>query len=264
MADQAGWIKVHRQMLDSAVWTSGDIALFRVWMWCLLRASHRDRQAVVGNEVYDLEPGQFFTGRHKGADQCGIPASTFTDKMRLLEKMGNIRQEPDSVGTRVTVLNWATYQLSDFESRQQTDSDPTDPRQRPDTNNNDKKEKKEESDLFGHTRTRGGKRRNPKPEEMMWLIKGTYSHRWALDYAMKYWGHIAGLKEPLTFEQLEVLVNKHGWVKVWHAMMIVVSKGWRKLAKGIEYIDEQQADPKFKAASQKFSDMIQKQVEVPQ
>lgn len=254
MADQAGWIKVHRQMLDSAVWLSGDPLLFRVWMWCLLRASHRERQAVIGNEVYELAPGEFFTGRFKGSEQCHLKPSTFSDKMKLLEKMGNIRQRPDSVGTRVSVLNWTTYQLSDFEVRQEPDSAPTASRQPADTNNNDKKVKKEESDLFGHAPEKR-RRGNPKASDLQLLFPGAVNP-FARGVVESYQKHCGELREPISFESIKTLVSQQGEDRVLYAMRIVVVKGWRKIGKAFEYMQENVEDAKLKSNFATFREKI--------
>jgi hypothetical protein len=254
MADQEGWIKVHRRMLDSAVWLADDPVLFMVWIWCLLRASHRERQAVIGNEVYELEPGEFFTGRFKGAKQCHVPPSTFRDKMRLLEKMGNVRQRADSLGTRVTILNWATYQLSDYESRQPTDSSPTDGRQPADTNNNDKKVKKEESDLFGHAPAKR-RRGNPSAHDLQLLFPGV-ENLFARGVVESYKNHCGELREPISFESIKTLVSQQGEDRVLYAMRIVVVKGWRKIGKAFEYMQENIEDAKLKSNFATFKEKI--------
>lgn len=127
-----GWIKLHRKMLDSAVW-SGGLALKSVWVWCLLKASFAERETLIGGKLVRLQPGQFVTGRQKGAEESGLAPSTFRDTLDKLEEIGNIRQDSDSRATVITIVNWETYQLLDGECRQNPDSQPTASRQPADT-----------------------------------------------------------------------------------------------------------------------------------
>ena len=48
----AGWIKLHRQLLDSLVFDNPD--LLKVWIWCLLKASHREYKTLVGFQEVEL------------------------------------------------------------------------------------------------------------------------------------------------------------------------------------------------------------------
>ena len=105
-----GYIKTHRQLLGSDIWESGDLALGRVWDWCMMKASYKNYQAVVGNEVVPLQPGQFVCGELKGATECVIPPSTFRKKLLLLEKLHSISLIRKRTHTTVTLLNWGAYQ----------------------------------------------------------------------------------------------------------------------------------------------------------
>lgn len=134
MIDIEGWISLHRKLLDSAVFQNAD--LLKVWIWCLLKATHKDYEMMVGLQVVELEPGQFVTGRNKGSDELNLKPSTFRDYLKTLEKMGMIELNPDNKKTLITVANWDKYQTESGRVRQQTDNKPTTSRQRADTNNN--------------------------------------------------------------------------------------------------------------------------------
>jgi hypothetical protein len=105
-----GYVKQYRQLLNSDIWQSGDLALGRVWQWCLLKATYRNFKAVVGSEIISLQPGQFVSGELKGAQECKIPASTFRKKLILLEKLDTISLIRKRHYTLVTITNWTTYQ----------------------------------------------------------------------------------------------------------------------------------------------------------
>jgi hypothetical protein len=106
-----GYVKQYRQLLNSDIWQSGDLALGRVWQWCLLKATYRNFKAIVGSEVISLQPGQFVCGELKGAEECKIPASTFRKKLILLKKLDTVALIRKRHYTLVTIVNWATYQM---------------------------------------------------------------------------------------------------------------------------------------------------------
>ena len=81
----AGWIKLHRKILDSAVFDNPD--LLKVWIWCLLKATHDDYTQLVGLKVVELTKGQFITGRFKGAEELKLNPSTFYKYLKVLEKI---------------------------------------------------------------------------------------------------------------------------------------------------------------------------------
>ena len=61
-----GWIKLHRQVVESPVFDNPN--LFKVWMWCLCKASHVEHEVVIGKQIVKLQAGQFVFGRLKAAE----------------------------------------------------------------------------------------------------------------------------------------------------------------------------------------------------
>ncbi len=73
-----GWIRLHRQIINSPVFAH-PIGL-KIWLWCLCKANHKERaiQIDVGNgtSTAHLKVGQFIFGRHKAEESLGIDGST--------------------------------------------------------------------------------------------------------------------------------------------------------------------------------------------
>lgn len=138
MAD--GWIKLHRKLKDSACFQNEK--LLKVWVWCLLKATHSDRKQMVGRKEVDILPGQFPTGRLKAASELNMKPSTAWEYLLLLQSQGNIDIKSNNKFSIVTVVNWGTYQLDDEETRQQNrqqiNNKSTTNQQQIDTNKNDK------------------------------------------------------------------------------------------------------------------------------
>ena len=124
-----GWIKLHRQLLNSD--TFKNEKLLKVWIYCLLKASHADHEQLVGRQKVKLLPGQFIYGRKKAAEALGMPESTIRCYVEILEKIGNITIKPTNKYSVITVINWGLYQSDEeiYDSKQankRTTNEPTD------------------------------------------------------------------------------------------------------------------------------------------
>lgn len=105
------WVKVHRSMLDTAIWS--DEWLVKLWIWCLLKANYAPR-AWNGETV---DRGQFITGRNTAADELGVSPSKWYRGIVMLADMGNVKVEANSKWTRITVCNYSRYQDADKQER---------------------------------------------------------------------------------------------------------------------------------------------------
>jgi hypothetical protein len=153
-----GYVKLHRQLLDSEVWENP--RMLKVFIWALLRANYTERAVRFSGEDIILGPGQFISGRFTGAGECGLPPSTFVDQISRLDEMGMLQTASDNRKTVFTVVNWARYQGQPEKS----DSQPTTGRKLADT---DKKRRTKvdtnrkpteliDSHLFANLIDRGG------------------------------------------------------------------------------------------------------------
>ena len=118
-----GYIKLHRKLLGSAVFQNEKV--FKVFMWCLLRASHKNHEQLIGHQVINLKPGQLIYGRTKASQFLKIKPSTVNDCMNTLKNLQIIDIKPNNKFSVVTVVNWGFYQTSNDE----TDNKPTTNRQ---------------------------------------------------------------------------------------------------------------------------------------
>jgi hypothetical protein len=141
-----GWIKLHRKLLGSCIFQNEKI--LKVFVWCLLKATHSDHEQIIGRSKINLEPGQFIFGRQKAAESLNISQSTVWEYMKLLEGDTTISIKSNNKYSVVTVVNWASYQLEEEDSdnkktaeKQQTDNKSTTDGQQKDTNKNVKKGK---------------------------------------------------------------------------------------------------------------------------
>lgn len=146
MINIEGWISLHRKLLESTVFQNAD--LLKVWVWCLLKATHRDYEVLVGLQMVKLHAGQFITGRNKGAEELKLKPSTFRDYLKVLARMGMISLSPDNKKTVVTVENWGKYQAEEGRSRQLVDINLPAIQPQNDTNNNSNNKKNNNNDVY--------------------------------------------------------------------------------------------------------------------
>ncbi|MBR9801316.1 hypothetical protein GYB59_06280 [bacterium] len=147
-----GWIKLHRQLLDSRVFANEH--LLRLWVWILMRANHTTSWV---NEHTQVGPGQMLIGRQFLADSLQWKPSTAWERLLKLQEWGMVTLKSDSHGTLLTVCHWQTYQDAESEIQQQSDSEATTARQPTDSgpthiknekNSKNQKKKQEKADCF--------------------------------------------------------------------------------------------------------------------
>ena len=115
-----GYIKLHRKTLKSSVFSS-EKAL-KVFIWCLLKATHSERDQLVGRQIVHLMPGQFVFGRAKASDELDMAPRTVYDVITTLKTNNNIVIKTNNKFSLVTIVNWALYQCEDDETNSKTNS----------------------------------------------------------------------------------------------------------------------------------------------
>lgn len=108
MAEYNTFLKLHRSILESAVFSDADA--LRLWIYLLCKASTQDRQAVVEGKVVEIKKGQIITGRKKLAEQLNMAESKVYRTLKLLEDLGNVNIKSNNRFSLVTIANWAKFQ----------------------------------------------------------------------------------------------------------------------------------------------------------
>lgn len=137
------WLKLNRSILTSNVFDNPK--LLKVWIWCLCKASHKERDQLVGRQVEHLKEGQFIFGRKSASEELGMPESSVYNYFTQLKQMGNINIKSNNKYSVVTVRNWRFYQCEDKKRKQQNEQQMNNKRttneQQMNTNKNVKNEK---------------------------------------------------------------------------------------------------------------------------
>lgn len=134
---QKGWVKIYRSMLDYVK----NPKVFTFMGWCILKASHREHDMVVGTQKVHLMPGQFVTGRETAAKELGISEQEFRTLKVLHEGMGFINQQTTNKFTIISVVNWGAYQGGEEDINQQVNQPSTN--HQPQTRSKEVKNKEE-------------------------------------------------------------------------------------------------------------------------
>ena len=89
-----GYVKVYRKLEDSGILKDPYACQF--FMWAMLKATHKPHKQIIGNQVVDLEPGQFVSGRKVGAEEMGISPSKFVRTAEQMKMLGFLDSKPNN------------------------------------------------------------------------------------------------------------------------------------------------------------------------
>ena len=137
MAD--GFVKLDRSLLDKPIFQNEK--LLKIWVWCLLKASHHHREYSIGLRKIVLKQGQFITGRFAAAEELNMNPSTVWKYLKKLQDNKSLDIKSNNKFSIVTIVNWEFYQVEKFKNDSKSDSKITTKEQQ---NNTDKKVKKKD------------------------------------------------------------------------------------------------------------------------
>lgn len=107
-----GWIKLHRKLLDSSIFSSEKG--LKVWIWCLLKVSHTENDVFLGAQKVHLQKGQFVFGRDSASEDLQMSPSTVRNWIKILQQDSYLDIKPTNKYSIVTVLKWKDYQEIDI------------------------------------------------------------------------------------------------------------------------------------------------------
>lgn len=135
-----GYIKAYRKLMCSPIWQ--DPYYLKLWMYCLMKATHKERDQLVGNQMIQLKQGEFITGRTALSDDLnkGMKPKQRQSEITWWRYLNNL-EEWDMLNIKkttkysvVSISKWSDYQ----ESEQQMNNNRTTNEQQVNTNKNEK------------------------------------------------------------------------------------------------------------------------------
>ena len=131
-----GYIRLWRKSLDAG-WIKNH-KLWVFWTWCLLKATYKERDVIVGLQVIRLMPGQFIFGRKKASKEIGLTEQEIRTIIDFLRSRQNLTIKSTNKFSIISIINWQAYQSED--TNEQPTKQPT-TNQQLTTNNKVKKVK---------------------------------------------------------------------------------------------------------------------------
>jgi DNA-binding MarR family transcriptional regulator len=140
-----GWIKLHRQLLESDIWTCEPFSRGQAWVDLLLLANHKDSFFYKRGNKIDVKRGQVGRSVVELSNRWKWSRSKVNKFLKDLEKEQQIEQQKSSVTQIVTLINYDEYQEKEQQTEQQKSSRRAAEEQQKDTYKNVKNVKKEKN-----------------------------------------------------------------------------------------------------------------------
>lgn len=113
-----GYIKVWRKIIDAGWLKNHKLCAF--WLWCLLKASHKEYNLIVGCQSVHLMPGEFVFGLKVASKELNMGIQSIRTLLDFLKNTQNLTLKPTNKFSIITIVNWDTYQIEDDESNTQS------------------------------------------------------------------------------------------------------------------------------------------------
>ena len=113
-----GYVKLWRRSIDNG-WLQNHL-LWAFWCWCLLKASHKQKEITVGFQRVMLEPGQFVFGRNNAAKELRASPQNIRTCVQTLIKSQNLTIKSTNKFSIISIINWDSYQQDENKINQQT------------------------------------------------------------------------------------------------------------------------------------------------
>ena len=124
---QRGYIKVWRKTIDSGWLQNHKLCAF--WLWCLLKASHKEYDLIVGCQKVHLMPGDFVFGLNKASEELAMSIRSIRTILAFLKTSQNLTIKTTNKFSVISIVNWDIYQQTETTNDNQNDKLPTSYRQ---------------------------------------------------------------------------------------------------------------------------------------
>jgi len=154
MTQNLGWIKLHRKLLDNAIFYKADY--LQLWLYILLRVNHEEANFIWNNQRQQVKQGCGIFSQKQIAAALGLPISKVNRMLKFFQNENQIAVTTCNKYTTIEVLNWGKLQHED-ENGNQTETNPKPERKQkesrrkpkrkqPETNKNEKNEKNDNNE----------------------------------------------------------------------------------------------------------------------
>lgn len=106
----AGWIKLHRQIVENKMWNDKPFSKGQAWLDILLNTSYEKSSFWVRGILVEVNPGQCSMSTHTMAERWGWSRTKVRAFLSYLETRLQIEPQKTNVTTLITITNWDKYQ----------------------------------------------------------------------------------------------------------------------------------------------------------
>ena len=142
-----GWIKIHRKLQDSKIWSTRrqPFDYRSAWIDLLMMANHRDSEIIVDYETITVKRGQLMTSVRQLSERWQWSKERVCKYLRLIESEKMVTKSSTTRWTLLTIENYEVYQC-DQDTGQDTER--TQSGHGSATNKNIKNEKKDINNIY--------------------------------------------------------------------------------------------------------------------
>jgi hypothetical protein len=105
-----GWVAIHRQITDSALWTDRPFSRGQAWIDLILMASHQDRKILILGREVEIKRGGMITSEVKLSEKWGWSRAKVKKFLTYLKENDMITTETSTKWTVVNIVNYSLYQ----------------------------------------------------------------------------------------------------------------------------------------------------------
>ena len=145
---KSGFISIYRSIKNHWIWS--DPIKFQWWIDILLTVNFKSNKVMIGNQLIDCDRGQSVKSLKNWADSWNVSKDSTRNFFTLLAKDNMIKLENLKKTTRLTVLNYDSYQIGLHAEQTQSKRNPNAEQTQSGTNNKYNKENNDKNtfDLF--------------------------------------------------------------------------------------------------------------------
>jgi Uri superfamily endonuclease len=114
----SGWIKIHRKIENH--WLYKNSKHLHWWIDILLSANYEKRKVLIKGKLIECNAGETVNSLETWAKRWGVDKTVTRRFLKLLENDSMIVLKNETVTTRITVCNYASYQIERNASETQT------------------------------------------------------------------------------------------------------------------------------------------------
>jgi len=141
-----GYVKLWRKSLDAG-WLSNQ-KLWSLWCWCLMKATYKEYDQIVGCQSVHLMPGDFVFGLKSASKELKLSIQSIRTLLDFLKTSGNLTVKSTNKFSIISIVNWETYQQNDFEDNTQINKPLTNQQQTTNNKQEVKEYKNKRNNIF--------------------------------------------------------------------------------------------------------------------